>query len=102
MRANLSIEDLGDLLDRALIAVLATLRTDGTVLLCPVYHEWRDGGFNIWAGQQNVKARHLRRAPPGDHLGGRVGRAAARGRGPGQARFCRGGRSRGRVVMADR
>ena len=43
--------------------MLATLRTDGTVLLSPVYHEWRDGGFNIWVEQQNVKARHLRRDP---------------------------------------
>ena len=63
MRTNLTVEDLGDLLDRPLIAVLATLRTDGTVLLSPVYHEWRDGGFNIWVEQQNVKARHLRRDP---------------------------------------
>ena len=54
---------LGDLLDRPLVAVLATLRTDGTVLLSPVYHEWRDGGFNVWVEQQNVKARHLRRDP---------------------------------------
>ena len=63
MRTNLTVGDLGDLLDRPLIAVLATLRTDGTVLLSPVYHEWRDGGFNIWVEQQNVKARHLRRDP---------------------------------------
>ena len=63
VRTNLTVEDLGDLLDTPLVAVLATLRTDGTVLLSPVYHEWRDGGFNIWVEQQNVKARHLRRDP---------------------------------------
>ena len=63
MRTNLTVGDLGDLLDKPLVAVLATLRTDGTVLLSPVYHEWRDGGFNIWVEQQNVKARHLRRDP---------------------------------------
>jgi hypothetical protein len=39
------------------------LRVDGSVLLSPVYHEWRDGGFNVWVEQQNVKARHLRRDP---------------------------------------
>ena len=61
MRTNLTVEDLGDLLDRPLVAVLATLRIDGSVLLSPVYYEWRDGGFNIWVEQQNVKARHLRR-----------------------------------------
>jgi nitroimidazol reductase NimA-like FMN-containing flavoprotein (pyridoxamine 5'-phosphate oxidase superfamily) len=63
VRTNLTVEDLGELLDRPLVAVLATLRTDGTVLLSPVYHEWRDGGFNIWVEQQNVKTRHLRRDP---------------------------------------
>ena len=63
MRKNLTVGDLGDLLDKPLVAVLATVRTDGTVLLSPVYHEWRDGGFNVWVEQQNVKARHLRRDP---------------------------------------
>ena len=63
MRTNLTVADLGDLLDQPLVAVLATLRTDGTVLLSPVYHEWRDGGFNVWVERQNVKARHLRRDP---------------------------------------
>jgi len=63
VRTNLAVEDLGDLLDTPLVAVLATLRTDGSALLSPVYHEWRDGGFNVWVEQQNVKARHLRRDP---------------------------------------
>jgi PPOX class probable F420-dependent enzyme len=63
VRTNLTVEDLGDLLDKPLVAVLATLRMDGSVLLSPVYHEWRDSGFNIWVEQQNVKARHLRRDP---------------------------------------
>jgi PPOX class probable F420-dependent enzyme len=63
MRKDLTVGDLGDLLDTPLVAVLATIRTDGSILLSPVYHEWRDGGFNIWVEQQNVKARHLRRDP---------------------------------------
>jgi PPOX class probable F420-dependent enzyme len=63
VRTNLALGDLGDLLDEPLVAVLATLRADGTVLLSPVYHEWRDGGFNVWVEEQNVKARHLRRDP---------------------------------------
>ena len=63
MRTDLTVEDLGDLLDKPLVAVLATLRMDGSVLLSPVYHEWRDGGFNIWVEAQNIKARHLRRDP---------------------------------------
>jgi PPOX class probable F420-dependent enzyme len=63
VRTDLTVEDLGDLLDKPLLAVLATFRADGTVLLSPVYFEWGDGGFNIWVEQQNVKARHLRRDP---------------------------------------
>jgi PPOX class probable F420-dependent enzyme len=63
VRTNLALGDLGDLLDEPLVAVLATLRADGSVLLSPVYHEWRDGGFNVWVEEQNVKARHLRRDP---------------------------------------
>jgi PPOX class probable F420-dependent enzyme len=43
--------------------VLATLRRDGTVLLSPVWHEWRDGGSNVWVGADDVKVRHLRRDP---------------------------------------
>jgi len=63
MRTGLTVEDLGSFLDEPLVAVLATLREDGSVLLSPVWHEWRDGGFNVWVGTQDVKARHLRRDP---------------------------------------
>jgi hypothetical protein len=44
MRRSLCPEDLGDLLELPLVAVLATYRRDGTALLSPVWHEWRDGG----------------------------------------------------------
>ena len=64
MRTGLTIEDLGDLLELPLLAILATYRTDGTVMLSPVWHEWRDGGFNVWAGGSNEgKVRHLQRDP---------------------------------------
>lgn len=63
MRTNLGIEDIGGLLDERLVAVLATLRRDGSVQLSPVWHEWRDGGFNVWIPVDDVKARHLRRDP---------------------------------------
>jgi PPOX class probable F420-dependent enzyme len=61
VRTNISIDDLGGFLEEPLVAVLATLRKDGSVLLSPVWHEWRDGGFNVWVGTDDVKARHLRR-----------------------------------------
>lgn len=63
MRTNLRVEDLGSFLDEPYVAVLATLRADGSVLLSPVWHEWRDGAFNVWVEAENVKARHLRRDP---------------------------------------
>ena len=63
MRTKLGLADLGTLLEEPLLAVLATLRRDGSVLLSPVWHEWRDGGFNVWSGADDVKVRHLRRDP---------------------------------------
>ena len=63
MRKNLDIDGLGDLLDQPLVAVLATYRQDGTVLLSPVWHEYRDGGFNVCTSSGDVKVRHLRRDP---------------------------------------
>ncbi len=63
MRTNLDVADIGDLLERPLVAVLATLRADGSILLSPVWHEWRGGAFHVWIGERDVKARHLRRDP---------------------------------------
>jgi PPOX class probable F420-dependent enzyme len=63
MRRDLTMADLGDLLDLRLLAVLATYRRDGTMLLSPVWHEWRTGGFNVVTGSTDVKAAHLRRDP---------------------------------------
>jgi PPOX class probable F420-dependent enzyme len=45
------------------VAVLATYRRDGSVLLSPVWHEWRDGGFNVQVYAGDVKEQHLRRDP---------------------------------------
>jgi len=63
MRRKLGIEELGDLLELPLLAVLATYRRDGSVLLSPVWHEWRDGGFEVYTGGDDVKVRHVRRDP---------------------------------------
>jgi len=63
MRRDLIMDDLGDLAQLRLLAVLATYRRDGTVLLSPVWHEWRDGGFQVVTGSDDVKAAHLRRDP---------------------------------------
>ena len=55
--------DLGDLLELPLVAVLATYRRDGSVLLSPVWHRWRDGGFDVVVGPNDIKLKHLRRDP---------------------------------------
>jgi PPOX class probable F420-dependent enzyme len=57
------MDDLGDLAGLRLLAVLATYRPDGTVLLSPVWHEWREGGFQVVTRSRDVKAAHLRRDP---------------------------------------
>jgi PPOX class probable F420-dependent enzyme len=64
MRTKLSIEDLGDLLELPIVATLATYRRDGSVMLSPVWFEWRDGGFNVWSGgATELKVRHLEADP---------------------------------------
>lgn len=63
MLTALTPEDLGGFLDEPRVAILATLRRDRPVLLSPVWHEWRDGGFNMWIAAEDVKIRHLRRDP---------------------------------------
>ena len=63
MRKDLGIEGLSGLADLSIVATLATYRRDGTVLLSPVWHEWRDGGFNVVIERDDVKARHVRRDP---------------------------------------
>jgi len=63
--------DLGTFLDEPLIAVLASLRADGSVLLSPIWHEWRDGGFNAKSRMQlrqrasGIDAVRVARTRPG-------------------------------------
>jgi PPOX class probable F420-dependent enzyme len=63
VRKDLSVEELGDLVELPLLAVLATHRRDGSVMLSPVWHEWRDGGFNVVSRSSDGKIKHLQRNP---------------------------------------
>jgi PPOX class probable F420-dependent enzyme len=63
VRHDLSAADLENLLGAPLVSTLATYRRDGSVLLSPVWHEWRDGGINICVGAGDVKLRHVQRDP---------------------------------------
>jgi hypothetical protein len=63
VRRDLEPSDLGDLLDLPLVAVLATYRASGDALLSPVWHRWRNGGFDVATSSSDVKIRHLSRDP---------------------------------------
>jgi len=60
---RLGPEDLGDLLEQPYVAVLATYRRDGSVLLSPVWHRWHEDGFDVVVGPNDIKLTHLRRDP---------------------------------------
>ena len=63
MRRNLRPEDLGDLLERPLNAVLGLHRADGSILLTPVWHLFRDGAFVFQVPGGDRKIKMLERDP---------------------------------------
>jgi PPOX class probable F420-dependent enzyme len=63
VRNDLTPADLAGFLELPIVAILATHRPDGTVLLSPVWHEWRDGGFSVATSSGDVKIRHVTRRP---------------------------------------
>jgi thiosulfate/3-mercaptopyruvate sulfurtransferase len=63
MRRDIPLSELAGFLALPLVAVLATYRRDGTVLLSPVWHHFRDGGFDVVSAPEDIKVRHLRRDP---------------------------------------
>src|SRR5437667_8867574 len=64
MRRNLTLGDIGDLLELPLVAVMGLHRSDGSSLLTPVWHEFRDGGFNVWLSLEGQgKLRLIERDP---------------------------------------
>ena len=64
MRTHLAPADLGDLLDRPILAVLATRRRDESTMLSPVWFEWDGDAVVIWVGgADDGKARHLAADP---------------------------------------
>ncbi len=63
MRRNLQPSDLGDLLDRPLNAVLGLHRQDGSILLTPVWHLFRQGSFYFQVPGGDRKIAMLTRDP---------------------------------------
>jgi len=63
MRRNLRPEDLGDLLDQPRNAIIGLHRADGSILLTPVWHLFRDGSFLFQAPGNDRKIGMLARDP---------------------------------------
>ena len=64
MRTGIGVDDLGDLLDQPLIAVLATRRADDSIMLSPVWFEWYERGIDVWVPTiEGGKVGHVRRDP---------------------------------------
>lgn len=63
MRIGLGLQELGDLLEQPLLAILATRTADDRTLLSPVWHGWVDGGFLIPVDVGDRKLVHIKRRP---------------------------------------
>lgn len=63
----MTVDLTGDALDAFLagpfLATLATYRRDGTVLLSPVWQEWREGCFLLTVSYGDIKVTHVRHDP---------------------------------------
>src|SRR5436309_642046 len=70
MRHDIDPHELNDLLDEQHLAVLATHRDDGTVLLSPVWYAWERHRFRVAISSGDVKLRHIALDPPGEDLYG--------------------------------
>ena len=63
MTTELTGEALDAFLAGPFLATLATYRRDGTVLLSPVWQEWRDGCFHLTVSYGDIKVTHVRHDP---------------------------------------
>ena len=68
MRKDIPLAELTDWLELPYVAVLATYRRDGGVLLSPVWHRYRDGGFDVVCFPGDIKLRHLANDPRASFL----------------------------------
>ena len=63
MYSTLTVEDLGDLIEIPQLAVLATYRRDGRLILSPLWWEWRDGSFVVPIFSDDFKLKHVKNDP---------------------------------------
>ena len=63
MRKDIPLDELADFLALPIASVLGTYRRDGGVLLSPVWHRWRGGGFDVSCFPGDIKVKHLTNDP---------------------------------------
>ena len=63
MRRNLSLEDLGDLLELPILAIIAIRSPKNEILMSPVWHEWSNEGFSVITWARDFKSRRLSENP---------------------------------------
>jgi hypothetical protein len=63
VRKDIPLDELTDFLALPIASVLGTYRRDGGVLLSPVWHRFRDGGFDVVCFPGDIKLKHLANNP---------------------------------------
>ena len=59
--SDMTPEQMAEFLERPLVAVMVTLRADGSPHAIPVWYEYRDGDFLVFTSSTFVRVKNLRR-----------------------------------------
>ena len=59
--SDLTPEQTAEFLERPLVAVMVTLRADGSPHAIPVWYEYRDGEFIVFTSSTFVRVKNVRR-----------------------------------------
>ena len=59
--SDLTPEQTAEFLERPLVAVMVTLRADGSPHAIPIWYEYRDGEFIVFTSSTFVRVKNLRR-----------------------------------------
>ena len=59
--SDLTPEQMAEFLERPLVAVMVTLRADGSPHAIPIWYEYRDGDFIVFTSDTFVRVKNLRR-----------------------------------------
>ncbi len=59
--SDLTPEQMAAFLERPLVAVMVTLRADGSPHAIPIWYEYRDGEFIVFTSDTFVRVKNLRR-----------------------------------------